>query len=118
MKKYFATFFLSLCCLWTLSAQDTVKNYWSNKKLMSIGLQKNGKEDGLWVYYHKNGVKWTWTPYSVLPGCDGAPSIFIKWQELKEFRNDRFEFHKRYYSISNFRCETKTKSLIIKNAIG
>ena len=39
MKKYFATFFLSLCCLWTLSAQDTVKNYWSNKKLMSIGLQ-------------------------------------------------------------------------------
>ncbi len=58
MKKYFATFFLSLCCLWVLSAQDTVKNYWSNKKLMSIGVQKNGQEDGLWVYYHKNGVKW------------------------------------------------------------
>ena len=34
----------------------------------------------------KDGVKWTWDPYSVLPGCDGAPSIFIKWQDLKEFR--------------------------------
>lgn len=38
----------------------------------------------------KEGVKWTWDPYSVLPGCDGAPSVFIKWQELKEFRNENF----------------------------
>ena len=34
----------------------------------------------------KEGVKWTWVPYSVLPGCDGAPSIFIKWDELKAFK--------------------------------
>ncbi len=32
----------------------------------------------------KEGVKWTWD--SVLPGCDGAPSVFIKWKDLKEFR--------------------------------
>ena len=46
--------------------------------------------DDVSMLVNKNGVKWTWTPYSVLPGCDGAPSIFIKWQELKEFRNDNF----------------------------
>ena len=34
----------------------------------------------------KEGVKWTWDPYTVLPGCDGAPSVFIKWQDLKKFR--------------------------------
>jgi hypothetical protein len=38
----------------------------------------------------KEGVKWTWDPYSVLPGCDGAPSVFIKWDELKEFRDENF----------------------------
>lgn len=41
----------------------------------------------------KEGVKWTWNSYSVLSGCDGSPSVFIKWQELKEFRNDNF--HKK-----------------------
>ena len=34
----------------------------------------------------KDGIKWTWTPYSVLQGCYEAPSIFIKWQDLKESR--------------------------------
>jgi len=38
----------------------------------------------------KEGVKWTWAPYSILPGCNGAPSIFVKWQELKEFRDEDF----------------------------
>ena len=38
----------------------------------------------------KEGVKWTWDPYSVLPGCDGAASIFIKWQDLKEFQNEDY----------------------------
>lgn len=33
----------------------------------------------------KEGVKWTWSPYSIRPGCDGMPSIFIKWQELEVF---------------------------------
>ena len=34
----------------------------------------------------KDGVKWTWDPYSILPGCYGAPSVFIKWDELKAFK--------------------------------
>ena len=34
----------------------------------------------------KDGVKWTWDPYSILPGCYGTPSIFIKWDELEAFR--------------------------------
>ena len=38
----------------------------------------------------KEGVKWTWDPDSILPGCDGAPSVFIKWDELKEFRDENF----------------------------
>ena len=33
----------------------------------------------------KDGVKWTWDPYSILPGCYGTPSIFIKWDELEAF---------------------------------
>ena len=37
----------------------------------------------------REGVKWTWDPYSVLPGCDGAPSIFIKWEELAQFRKSK-----------------------------
>jgi len=34
----------------------------------------------------KEGVKWTWDPYTIRPGCDGTPSIFIKWDELAQFR--------------------------------
>lgn len=37
----------------------------------------------------KEGVKWTWDPYSVLPGCDGAPSIFFRWDELAQFRKSK-----------------------------
>ena len=42
--------------------------------------------DEVSMLVNKDGIKWTWSPYSVLQGCYGAPSIFIKWQELKEFR--------------------------------
>ena len=34
----------------------------------------------------KEGVKWTWDPYSILPGCYGTPSVFIKWNELGDFK--------------------------------
>ena len=51
-------------------------------------LDLNGDEVSMLVT--KEGVKWTWDPYSVLPGCDGAPSTFIKWDELKEFRDENF----------------------------
>ena len=34
----------------------------------------------------KEGVKWTWAPYSILPGVCGAPSVFIKWNELEAFK--------------------------------
>ena len=43
----------------SLIAQDTTKTYWKNGKLMSIGVQKKGIEQGHWVYYHNNGIKWT-----------------------------------------------------------
>lgn len=51
-------------------------------------LDLNGDEVSMLVT--KDGVKWTWDPYSVLPGCDGAPFVFIKWEELKEFRDENF----------------------------
>jgi hypothetical protein len=38
----------------------------------------------------KEGVKWTWDPYTVLPGCNGAPSVFIKWKDLNEFHDENF----------------------------
>ena len=34
----------------------------------------------------KKGVKWTWAPYSILPGSEGAPSIFITWDDLEAFK--------------------------------
>ena len=58
MKRFFSLIILVLFCVTAISAQDTVKRYWSNKKLMSVGLEQNGLETGHWVYYHKNGVKW------------------------------------------------------------
>lgn len=34
----------------------------------------------------KEGIKWTWDPYSILAGCYGAPSVTIPWEELTPFR--------------------------------
>ena len=34
----------------------------------------------------KDGVKWTWGAYTILPGCYGTPSVFIKWEELEAFK--------------------------------
>ena len=42
-----------------LYGQDTVKEYWSNNQLMSIGVKSGGIEHGKWTYYHKNGKKWS-----------------------------------------------------------
>ena len=50
----------------------------------------------------KDGVKWTWDPYAVLPGCDGAPSVFIKWEELKEFRQ---KMSKKEVIATSYRVE-------------
>ena len=58
MKKLFFLLILSVCCANLICAQDTVRHYWSNKKLMSQGLEQNGVEVGNWVYFHKNGTKW------------------------------------------------------------
>ena len=48
MKKI--TFFV-FCLLTTLllGAQDTVKTYWSNNKLMSAGVESKGLEQGHWI---------------------------------------------------------------------
>ena len=45
--------------------------------------------DDVSMLVNGEGVKWTWEPYSVLPGCDGAPSIFFKWDELAQFRKSK-----------------------------
>ena len=58
MKKYFVVALLMAFIL-GLHAQDTVKTYWSNKKLLSAGVKVNDKEEGHWIFYHKNGLKWT-----------------------------------------------------------
>ena len=34
----------------------------------------------------KEGIKWTWDPYSILAGCYGAPAVTIPWEELAPFR--------------------------------
>ena len=43
-------------------------------------------EDDVSMLVNREGVKWTWGPYTVLPGAHGAPSIFFKWEELEAFK--------------------------------
>lgn len=43
-------------------------------------------EDDVSILVNREGVKWTWGPYTVLPGAHGAPSIFFKWEELEAFK--------------------------------
>ena len=54
VSLFFCLAFISLAV-----AQDTVKTYWNNNKLMSIGVEAKGLEQGHWIYYHNNGAKWT-----------------------------------------------------------
>ena len=42
--------------------------------------------DEAYMLVSKDGVKWTWGAYSILPGCYGTPSVFIKWEELEKFK--------------------------------
>ena len=42
--------------------------------------------DDVSMLVNGEGVKWTWDPYSILPGSYGAPSVSIKWDELKAFK--------------------------------
>ena len=58
MRNLSLVILLAWICL-TASAQDTVKTYWKNNKLMSVGVEAQGLEQGHWVYYHINGMKWT-----------------------------------------------------------
>ena len=58
MKKILLLWLCAMLAV-SLSAQDTAKVYWKNGKLMSIGVQKKGVEQGHWIYYHNNGAKWT-----------------------------------------------------------
>ena len=58
MKRLSFLFCAILFCIGA-SAQDTVRTYWKNNKLMSIGVEKAGMEEGHWVFYHINGAKWT-----------------------------------------------------------
>lgn len=39
-----------------------------------------------WMQVTKDGVRWTWGAYTILPGCYGTPSVFIKWEELEAFK--------------------------------
>lgn len=34
----------------------------------------------------KDGARWTWAAYSILPGYYGTPSVFIKWEDLEAFK--------------------------------
>ena len=45
--------------------------------------------DDVSMLVDRDGVKWTWDPYTVLPGCHGAPSISFKWDELAQFRKTK-----------------------------
>lgn len=42
--------------------------------------------DEAYMLVSKDGIKWTWGAYSILPGCYGTPSVFIKWEELEAFK--------------------------------
>ena len=36
-------------------AQDTLKTYWNNQQLKSIGVANDSIEEGVWRYYHPDG---------------------------------------------------------------
>ena len=40
-----------------VSAQDTLKDYWSNQQLKSIGLAIDSVEEGHWQYFYRDGSK-------------------------------------------------------------
>ena len=40
-----------------ISAQDTLKTYWSNHQLKSIGLAIDSVEDGFWQYFYRDGSR-------------------------------------------------------------
>ena len=42
--------------------------------------------DEAYMIVSKDGIKWTWGAYSILLGCYGTPSVFIKWEELEAFK--------------------------------
>ena len=75
--KALATFVAKRLCEKDLDDEESAEN-------ADCPIDLAGDEVSMLV--SKEGVKWTWAPYSIRPGCDGAPSIFIKWDELKAFK--------------------------------
>jgi hypothetical protein len=61
------------------------------KELLGAGEAKEMSKcplnlDDAYMLVSKDGIKWTWGAYSILPGCYGTPSVFIKWEELEAFK--------------------------------
>ncbi len=61
------------------------------EELLEAGEAKEMSKDPLdldkaYMLVSKDGIKWTWGAYSILPGCYGTPSVFIKWEELEAFK--------------------------------
>lgn len=61
------------------------------KELLEAGEAKEMSKcpldlDDAYMLVSKDGIKWTWGAYSILPGCYGTPSVFIKWEELEAFK--------------------------------
>ncbi len=55
MRKFFLLVAV-LVVVNTLSAQDTLKTYWSNQQLKSVGLAIDSVEEGHWQYFHSDGT--------------------------------------------------------------
>ena len=105
-------FFVSLLCVLPDSRGFSVEDYFASDKLNAQSAfvakrfynehldEEDAAEKSKWpldltsddvaMLVNRDGVKWTWDPYTVLPGCDGVPSVFIKWQDMKEFRHNNF----------------------------
>ncbi len=61
------------------------------KELLDAGEAKEMSKcpldlDEAYMLVSKDGIRWTWPAYSILPGYYGTPSVFIKWEELEDFK--------------------------------
>ena len=98
--KQFPLLILLLLLSASVAAQDTVKTYYSSDRLLSIGVKKQGKEQGEWIFYHANGTKWTQGEYK-----DGVQvGLWRMWNNagdlLQEYYADNGPF-KSWYPNGN-----------------
>ena len=94
--KQFPFLILLLLLSASVAAQDTVKTYYSSDRLLSIGVKKQGKEQGEWIFYHANGTKWTQGEYK-----DGVQvGLWRMWNNagdlLQEYYADNGPFKSWY----------------------